>query len=85
MRLVAFMAFLSLAFGTAFALDTSTKNNGQSWSACKLNCANDYPNPNLRKACEAACDANPRNVVTQGKKGTAKALDQNLPELTPDN
>ena len=79
MKLIFAAVLILLGVGPAFALDNSTKV----WSRCKLDCDNTYPdNPNLNKICKAECE---KNAVRAGKKATTKALDPNLPELTPDN
>lgn len=81
--IIAVVLFISLSFSPAFALDNSTNNSSQGWSRCTLDCDNTYPdNPLVNKACKADCK---KSTVRAGKKATIKAVDPNLPELTPDN
>jgi hypothetical protein len=81
MKLIIAGVLFGLSFGSAFALDNAT----QAWSRCKLDCDNAGGEPIVIKECKKRCDETATTTRLKDKKGTLKALDPNLPELTPDN
>lgn len=83
MKLIIAAVLVGISSATAFALDNSTNIQGQQgWTGCEVKCDND-PNlsPAMIKECKAQCK---KGAERKGKKATTKALDPNLPELTPD-